>query len=123
MVAIFSLRFLVSEPAPCDLDGDRAAGGDRRRIACDRSKAEDGAGARFLVSRGMGFAQGKKRAPRRCGIGGRGFSRPSARSARSRGRWCAPRNGRRGGKGTAGFQKKMKRIGGRDVSRQQLTMT
>ena len=36
------------EPAPCGLDGDRPAGGDRRRIACDRSKAEDGAGAVFL---------------------------------------------------------------------------
>lgn len=41
-----------------------------------------------------GLAQGKKRATRHCGIGGRGFSRPSARSARSRGRWCAPRNRR-----------------------------
>ena len=30
------------------LDGDLRAGGDRRRIACDRSKAEDGGGETFL---------------------------------------------------------------------------
>jgi len=40
--------FSVPETAPCGLDGDRWAGGDRRRIACDRSKAEDGAESIFL---------------------------------------------------------------------------
>ena len=48
MVAMTKSPFFVFEPAPCGLDGDRRAGGDRRRIACDRSKAEDGAGAAFL---------------------------------------------------------------------------
>src|SRR3546814_11691976 len=48
MVAMTKSPFFVFEPAPCGLDGDRRAGGDRRRIACDRSKAEDGAGAASL---------------------------------------------------------------------------
>ena len=38
----------VFEPAPCGLDGDRQAGSDWRRIACDRSTAEDSGTTRFL---------------------------------------------------------------------------
>ncbi|TPM29927.1 hypothetical protein FJ967_26945 [Mesorhizobium sp. B2-3-4] len=48
MVAIVKSPFSVPEPAPCGLDGDHLAGGDRRRIACDRSNAKDGAGTTFL---------------------------------------------------------------------------
>jgi len=49
MVAIVLLRFPYSSPHHCGLDGDRRAGGDRRGIACDRSKAEDGSQATLLL--------------------------------------------------------------------------
>lgn len=43
-----TLPLSLSSPHHCGLDGDRLAGGERRHIACDRSAAEDGAGATLL---------------------------------------------------------------------------
>jgi hypothetical protein len=72
---------------PSGLDGDRQAGGDRLRIACDRSVSRGWRESGFLVARGMARSrQGKKVDRRHCAIGGRGFSRPSARSIHRRGR-------------------------------------
>ena len=57
----------------CDLYGDRPAGGERRHIACDRSAAEDGAGAALLFREEWRLCrQGKKVGTSRCGIGARG---------------------------------------------------
>ena len=54
------------------LDGDRKAEGDRRRTRLRAAATRRTQAGEFLVSRGMGAAQGKKLARRRCGIGDRG---------------------------------------------------
>ena len=57
------------------LDGDRQGRDDRRRSPEDPERMRRTAETEFLVSRGMGVAQGKKVRLRRCGQGGRGVSR------------------------------------------------
>jgi len=96
MVAMLRLLDVCPEPAPCGLDGDQRAGGDRRRTppgprcACatgwrwGRSASEGWQPGDFLGPRGMGdpgsprgvpcgvVAQGKKVDRRHCGTGDRG---------------------------------------------------
>jgi hypothetical protein len=75
------------------LDGDRWAGGERRRSPWARSAAEDGEGGTFLVREEWRRSrQGKKVPVRRCGRGDRGVSRPSARSGHPRRRGSAEGN-------------------------------
>ena len=66
------------------LDGDRQAGGDRRRSLQARSAAEDGGRAAFLFREEWAQPRGRKLTGRRCGRGDRGVSRPSARSSHPR---------------------------------------
>ncbi|MCH4021763.1 MAG: hypothetical protein LKE81_08300 [Acetobacter sp.] len=54
------------------LDGHRQPGDDRRRTCVQAGATRRTAARNFLAPRGMGAAQGKKVAGRRCAIAGRG---------------------------------------------------
>src|SRR6185312_16173262 len=96
------LSFLFLGPRPSRPDGDRQAGGDRRRT-CLQAAAQrrmtarrlscfarnDGPGGPARSSRGVD-RQGKKVVGRHCGRGDRGVSRPAARSGHQEADWACP---------------------------------
>ena len=99
-------------------------------MAIDRPEATDATPVRaeaerrtarhdFLASRGMGAAQGKKVVTRRCGLGGRGDSLPSAKSRNRRGRSepATDENEVEGESDLAGFHK-LQREGGSETQRE-----
>ncbi len=85
--------FSIPEPAPSGLDGDHLGGGTddaslataaTRRTAQERLSClarNGGARGPHALAAWGGSRQGKKVETRLCGLGGRGFNRPSARSA------------------------------------------